>query len=97
MQDHHVVIGAKRAGNGDLKASVRLISGCQDNQYSYDGMFNGAFTAALLRIWFDGRFKGSYSAFHCAIQNELPPYQSPNHFVIGPPNPAFDDQRPFAI
>lgn len=81
----------------DLKASVRLISGCQDNQYSYDGTFNGAFTAALLKTWFGGRFKGNYGAFHSKILDLLPPYQSPNHFVIGPTSPSFDEEKPFTI
>ncbi len=33
-----------------IKASALLISGCQDNQLSRDGPFNGAFTGALKRV-----------------------------------------------
>src|SRR6266545_3957939 len=33
-----------------VRASVILISGCQDNQLSQDGDFNGLFTANLLRV-----------------------------------------------
>jgi hypothetical protein len=36
------------ARDANIGASVILISGCQDNQLSYDGDFNGAFTGALL-------------------------------------------------
>jgi hypothetical protein len=34
-----------------IKAPVLLISGCQDNQYSADGAFNGLFTSQLLTVW----------------------------------------------
>ncbi len=81
----------------DIAASVRLISGCQDNQYSMDGTFNGAFTGALKNVWRQGRFDGNYSDFHIAIQNKLPPSQSPNHFRIGPTLAAYDAQKPFTI
>jgi len=33
-----------------VKATVLLISGCQDNQLSADGDFNGLFTAQLLKV-----------------------------------------------
>jgi metacaspase-1 len=90
--------GAKEIKNSaEIAACVRLISGCQDNQYSLDGTFNSAFTAELLAVWNNGKFDGGYSAFHRAIQAKLPPSQSPNHFVIGPSKPDFDRQRPFTI
>lgn len=88
--------GSKEA-KAEAAASVRLISGCQDNQYSMDGPFNGAFTSALLKVWRQGQFDGDYHDFHIAIQNRLPPSQSPNHFKIGPSLPAFDAQKPFTI
>ncbi len=33
----------------EAKASILLISGCQDNQLSADGEVNGLFTGELLR------------------------------------------------
>ncbi|MFO7257681.1 MAG: caspase family protein [Bacteroidota bacterium] len=81
----------------NIKCTVRLISGCQDNQYSLDGPFNGLFTGTLLRIWNNGRFKGNYDKFHKAILNVMPRSQSPNHFVIGKHDPVFADQSPFQI
>lgn len=81
----------------DLAASVRLISGCQDNQLSADGTFNGLFTAKLKRVWNGGKFKGSYADFHAAIVELMPPVQTPNHYVVGPPDSAFDAQVPFQI
>lgn len=78
-------------------ATVRLISGCQDDQLSADGTFNGLFTATLLRVWDNGRFDGDYAAFHGEIVKSMPSIQQPNHFIIGTPDPAFDRQRPFDI
>ena len=80
-----------------IKASVLLISGCQDNQLSSDGDFNGLFTGRLKMVWNEGEFGGDYSAFHKAILRDMPPTQSPNFYTIGAPNPGFLDQRPFTI
>lgn len=80
-----------------VKASVLLISGCQDNQLSQDGDFNGLFTAYLLRTWNDGKFKKGYKAFHKAIVNNMPPDQTPNYFWTDVRDKAFEKQRPFTI
>lgn len=80
-----------------VKATVCLISGCQDNQLSLDGTFNGLFTGTLLRVWNDGSFAGDYREFHNSIVRLMPPTQSPNYFIVGQPNPAFEDQKPFKI
>ena len=85
---------------GKVKASVILISGCQDNQTSMDGDHNGAFTEQLLRVWDSGRFdpkpSGNYVKFHAAIKAGLPSTQTPNLFTLGPVA-AFSRQRPFKI
>ncbi|MCB9385504.1 MAG: caspase family protein [Bryobacterales bacterium] len=80
-----------------VKASVLLLSGCQDNQLSMDGAFNGLFTGTLLRVWRDGAFKHDYRRFHSQILATMPPDQSPAYFTEGAPNPAFERQRPFQI
>jgi hypothetical protein len=80
-----------------IKSSVLLISGCQDNQLSADGDFNGLFTAQLLRVWKSGAFNGSYKKFHAAIVRRMPPDQTPNYFRAGQINPQFESQRPFTI
>ena len=81
----------------DLKSSVRLLSGCMDNQYSYDGIANGQFTSRLLGVWNDGKFKGDYKKFHRKILDAMPENQSPQHNVIGQHTPYFDRQKPFQI
>jgi metacaspase-1 len=80
-----------------VRCTVRLLSGCQDNQYSYDGIANGQFTAALLDVWSDGRFEGDYHRLHTEVSRRMPPHQSPNHWVVGQEDPVYDRQRPFVI
>ena len=81
---------------GTCKASVILISGCQDNQTSMDGEHNGAFTEQLLKVWNHGKFAGNYPRLHAAIKAAMPPTQSPNLFTLGPAA-AFAGQRPFTL
>jgi len=80
-----------------VKASVLLISGCQDNQLSSDGNFNGLFTSQLLKVWKNGIFKGDYKKFHKAIVQRMPPDQTPKYFRAGKTNTAFEAQKPFTI
>ena len=87
----------KKGIEAAIKANIRLISGCQDNQSSYDGTFNSAFTEKLKTVWNGGKFKGEYSKFHTEIQNLLPPYQSPNHLIFGKQNLIYNQQIPFTI
>jgi len=83
--------------SGEPEAAVRLVSGCQDDQTSADGPFNGLFTGTLLKVWNEGAFEGDYARFHTEIVKLMPSCQRPNHFVIGQPAPEFDRQKPFAI
>lgn len=80
-----------------VRASVILLSGCQDNQLSQDGSFNGLFTANLLRVWKEGLFEGNYRQLHAAIGRSMPPDQTPNFFTTGTPNRVFERQRPFTV
>ena len=78
------------------KASVILISGCQDNQTSMDGAHNGAFTEQLLQVWNNGKYTGTYSKFHAAIKSRMPATQTPNFFTLGPAT-VFARQQPFSV
>ncbi|OZM77812.1 hypothetical protein CFP66_34190 [Pseudonocardia sp. MH-G8] len=88
--------GIPRAKDVTAKASVILISGCQDNQVSLDGSVNGLFTEKLLQVWQDG-FTGDHPAFRDAIAALLPPTQSPNFFVAGTASLPFQRQRPLTV
>lgn len=87
----------KKSEGATIDATIRLISGCQDNQYSFDGTFNSVFTAHLIAVWRNGAFDGDYGRFHKEIQRRCEPSQSPNHMTIGPYMPEFDRQKPFTI
>jgi len=80
-----------------ISATVRLISGCQDNQRSGESQGNGLFTRALTTLWEGGKFEGDYDRLHRLICEALPDRQQPNQLVLGTPNPDYDRQRPFAI
>ena len=81
-----------------LTASVLLISGCQDDELSQDGTYNGYFTSSLKKIWDNGKFNGSYKKFHKLIYNlMMASNQHPKYFKDGKQDPSFDNARPFAI
>ena len=79
-----------------FKARAILISGCQDNQSSYDGAHNGAFTGRLLTVWNRGNFDGNYATFHAHIKAGMPAIQTPNLFTMGPVV-SFLKQKPFTV
>jgi len=81
----------------EISATVRLISGCQEDELSWEGEGNGRFTEALKRTYAGGEFDGDYHAFHQAIREIVKEKQRPNHAVRGAPNKAFDEERPFKI
>jgi hypothetical protein len=84
-------------GDVDVRASVILISGCQDNQLSLDGDRNGLFTQTLLGVWDDGSWQGGHRKFWKAIGAKMPPTQSPNFFRTGARDPKFRRQTPLTI
>jgi hypothetical protein len=84
-------------GSPEPKASIRLLAGCQDNQFASDGPFNGLFTGMLKRVWQDGAFEGDYGDFFHQLQRRMPKSQRPNHVLLGEPDRSFDRQRPFEI
>jgi metacaspase-1 len=93
----HVTVSGRLTNLAKVcKASVILISGCQDNQTSMDGDHNGAFTEQLLKIWNHGSFKGNYTKFHAAVKAGMPRSQSPNLFTLGRAA-SFAAQRPFTL
>lgn len=80
-----------------VRAQVLLISGCRDDQESADGGRNGLFTQNLLAVWQDGAFTGDYTAFHAAIVERMPAWQTPQLSLVGEQSPDFMNQRPFTI
>ncbi len=72
-----------------------LISGCQDNQTSADGVRNGLFTQTLRQVWADGAFRGNYRTLWKSIVSLMPWSQSPNFFWAGAPEWTFERPPPF--
>jgi hypothetical protein len=86
-----------QGANVGVGASVLLISGCMDNQFSRDGDRNGLFTQTLKQVWDDGSFSGSYRSFRDEIVDRMPSDQTPNFFRVGVVAPFFEQQTPFTI
>ncbi|MFY9558454.1 MAG: caspase family protein [Blastocatellia bacterium] len=80
-----------------VRASVLLISGCMDNQFSMDGEKNGAFTGTLKTVWANGKFPGTYRKFRDKIVSLMSSDQTPNYYFVGAQNATFEGQKPFTI
>jgi metacaspase-1 len=80
-----------------IKASVLLISGCQDNQTSADGDRNGLFTEKLRKVWANGKFSGGYRLLRDRIAALMPASQTPNYYRAGAVRPDFEAQLPFTL
>ncbi len=80
-----------------ILASVRLLSGCQDNQISIEKDGQGVFTYTLKKIWDKGRFSGNYHEFHQAIIAKMKKKQQPNHLLLGTASSDYNQQTPFTI
>jgi hypothetical protein len=85
-----------RGDRAAVRASVILLSGCQDNQLSGDGAGNGLFTSKLLEVWNRGSFSGSYGDFISAIKKRMPFSQTPNLYRTGASSSVFESQKPFS-
>jgi len=95
--DPHLAKAREQRNAREPGASIRLLSGCQDNQQALDGIANGAFTSQLRHVWSDGAYEKSYDVFMRAIKGNMPETQTPNHQLEGASNPTFDAQSPFMI
>ncbi len=88
---------AGQAAKAQVKASILLISGCQDDQLSLDGDVNGVFTRTLKHVWDGGKFNRNYKEFHSEIIELMPVSQKPNYYTVGAPNADFEAQSPFTL
>ena len=90
----------------EVKASVKLIAGCQDIESSYvlPDDENSLLTKELNRVWDAGQFVGTTVEFFeqikvgvTAIAYENRIFQEPNLYDVGVKNEKFDTQKPFGI
>ena len=78
-----------------LKASVLVLTACEQSKYADGEGLPGHFAAAMDRVLKE--FIGPYAAFHHALCNEMPSYQKPDFYRLGTPSAAFESQQPFTI
>lgn len=83
----------KRASKDPFNATVLLLSGCADNQYSMDGKKNGLFTEKLLANY---RKDLSWKNLHSAILRDMPSTQSPKLFVYGSESESIINEKAFS-
>lgn len=84
----------------EIKASVRLLAGCQEDELSYGSDEIGRFTWAINDLIKDGDYNGTYKDFHREIVDTLKrpaKNQTPGHATIGRSSPEFDNQPPLKI
>jgi hypothetical protein len=91
-----IQLGTRSSSAAKIRASVLLISGCQDNQLSGDGDVNGLFTETLKGVWDGGAFAGTYKTLRDGVAALMPSYQQPRYTLIGAANPALEQERPFS-
>lgn len=96
-QPFYDAIAARVNEKGRVGASVILLSGCQDNQLSLDGPFNGAFTGQLLATYRNGNFTGTYKELQTKVRSKMPLTQSPNYMETGTVDPAHQKARCFTL
>ncbi|MBS1794637.1 MAG: caspase family protein [Acidobacteria bacterium] len=90
-----LTLGQKKDFRELVKASVILISACQDWQTAKDGNENSLFTSALKDVWDNGGFDGNYIQLHEQIWRRIKDRQSPNYYKVGTPDSAFELQKAF--
>ncbi|MEP5611109.1 MAG: caspase family protein, partial [Cyclobacteriaceae bacterium] len=81
----------------EIKASVKLISACEEHKKAYEDSKGGEFTKTLLRVWDEGRFRGNYDEFHKRINKKIKKSQRPQLVPLGPVLSDFDNCKPFKI
>ena len=84
----------------EIKASVRLLSGCKEHEQSFGNKVTGRFTAAVKKVYNNGAFEGDYDKFHSDIKDAVALAmnpQTPAQMFEGVRNAEFDSETPFKI
>lgn len=81
----------------NIKASVKLLAACQDDQTTFDGEANGVFTESFIDIFKNGKFKNATAETLIDEIRERYYFPRPNFFQYGGIIPSFDKSFPFTI
>ncbi len=87
----------KTAQADNMKAAVKLLAACQDDQTTYDGEKNGVFTEAFMELFKKPAFKTATAETFIDEIREQYYFPRPNFFQYGAIIPSFDRSFPFAI
>ena len=92
------ITGIDGPGHPRVKATVLLISACQETEQAFEDRSYSVFIKALKKVWNRGRFQGTYKGLWQGIRSEIgSPRQQPNYLVVGAGNAAFERQQPFTV
>ena len=86
----------KHQGTG-VKASVKLLAACQDDEETLDGKNNGIFTEALMELVNDPAYRNANCELLIAAVSKRYFFPKPNFFQYGSIIPSFDSSFPFTI
>ena len=86
----------KKQGSG-VKASVKLLAACQDDEETLDGRNNGIFTEAFINIFKDAASRQSTAEQLISTVSTKYFFPKPNFFQYGAIIPSFDNNFPFQI
>jgi hypothetical protein len=76
----------RRPAAADIRASLIHLAACPDGFDTPDGLAHGVFTQALLDVWDDGKFVGTYEDFRDSIG------QRPALAALGGPRPFIEPE-----
>lgn len=87
----------KTAQAADVKAAVKLMAACQDDQTTYDGEANGIFTEAFIQLFEQPAMQKATAEKLIDEIREKYYFPRPNFFQYGAIIPSFDKAFPFSI
>ncbi len=87
----------KKAQAADVKAAVKLLAACQDDQTTFDGESNGVFTESFMKLFQKATTRKKNAPELIDAIRERYYYPRPNFFEYGAIIPSFDTAFPFLI
>ena len=81
----------------NVKAAVKLLAACQDDQTTFDGAGNGVFTESFIDLFKKPAFRNATAEMLIREIRRRYYYPRPNFFQYGAIIPSFDNAFPFTI
>lgn len=93
----HAAAFRRPRGSPELAATLIVLAGTRENQLAMDGSSNGQFTSALLSVWNNAQFSGSYFDLIEEVRKRMPSSQSPQLYVYGGDRLAVSAWKPLRL